>query len=191
MDSTLERSPRRLSRRRALGLAAGAGAAAVAAPVITAAPLGAEAGRSPGYLAVPARVLATDGEAVAAEAIDEAQAPAEPWAAVPVAGFPWGLLPREGDHVSVTDGFQGLELAAVPLCSWVEGVPAASAGGYAVAGRQTVAAEDILGDPAGALADASTQGRVVAVCLADSDLADALVLQVRTPAAPASGTPGQ
>lgn len=185
------RSP--LSRRRVLGLAAGAGAAAMLAGAGTVAltpPAGSEVGRSDEFMAVPARVTAVDGATVAAQAIDPGQEPVEPWAAVPVAGYPWGLVPRVGDHVSITDGLPDLALAAVPLCSWAKGVPAAGDGAYLVDGRKTVPVAAILGDPAPALADAVTTGRRVAVALGDTDLADALVLQVRDPEPPPAGSTG-
>lgn len=189
MDTNLEPAPR-LSRRRLVGLAIGGGAAAALAPVAGAVPVGAEGARAPTFIATPARVLASDGTAVTAEALDVAQAPPEPWAAVPVAGFPWGLVPREDDHVAVTDGFQDLAIAAVPLCTWVEGVPTPAGGGYVIAGHQTVTIEEIHGEPAEALSGAAATGRAVSVCLADTDRPDALVLQVRTPGPPPAANPG-
>lgn len=185
--------PSRLSRRRVLGLAAGAGAAAALAGAGTVAltpPVGSEGGRSAGFLAVPARVTVVNGTTVRVEALDVEQEPTEPWAAVPVAGFPWGLVPRVGDHVSITDGLPGMALAAVPLSSWVKGVPATSSGAYQVGGRRTVAAAQLLGAPATALADAAATSRRVAVALGDTDRPDALVFQVRDPEPPPAGSTG-
>lgn len=175
-----------LTRRRALGLALGAGAAAVAGSgtVVGSTPAGGEAGRAPDLLAVPGRVTAVDGATISAEALDPAQGPSEPWVAVPLSGFPWGLTPRVGDHVTVTDGVEGMPLATIPLCSWVTAVPTTSAEGYLVADRPTVPVAEVLGDPGPALADAVAAGRTVAVALVDTDLAASLVLQVRDPGPP-------
>lgn len=181
------------TRRRALGLALGAGAAAALAgpgTIAGSSPAGGEAGRAPGLLAVPARVTATDGTTVSAEALDPAQEPAEPWVAVPLSGFPWGLVPRVGDHVTVTDSVVGMAVAAIPLCTWVTAVPASSGTAYLVADRLTVPAAAVLGDPGPALADATSTGRTVAVALVDTDLTASLVLQVREPETPPAGSNG-
>lgn len=171
-----------IGRRRALGLALGAGATAslaAATPVAAAAPLATEGPRSTDYFAVPARVTTVSGSALDLATLDPADEPSLPWTGVPVAGFPWELRPRVGDHVTVTNGFLDLALAAVPLCSWIDATPVASGAGYAVGGRQTVARGAILGAPANALATAVQGGKGVSVCLVDTDLPAALVLQVR------------
>lgn len=189
----MDESSSSLTRRRALGLALGAGAAAALAgsgTIVGGTPAGGEAGRAPGLLAVPARVTGSSSGTVAAEALDPAQEPAEPWAAVPVAGFPWGLVPRVGDHITVTDNVEGMALAAIPLCSWLTGVPTSAQGGYVIDGRQTVPVAAIAGDPRSALADAASTGRAVSVALVDTDLEASLVLQVRDPAAPIPGGSG-
>lgn len=181
------------TRRRALGLALGAGAAAALAgpgTIAGSSPAGGEAGRAPGLLAVPARVTATDGTAVSAEALDPVQEPAEPWVAIPLSGFPWGLVPRVGDHVTVTDSVVGMAIAAIPLCTWVTAVPATSGNAYLVADRLTVPVASILGKPRPALAEAVSGGRNVAVGLVDTDLTASLVLQVRTPETPPPGGNG-
>jgi hypothetical protein len=155
------------------GLSAAAGAAAPPRAAV-----GSQ--RSAGFLAVPARVTAVSGSTIDAEALDPEEEPEEPWAAVPVALFPWDLVPRVGDHVTVTDAVDGLPLAAVPLCAWVDGTPTASAsGGYVVAGRATVPANRIAAEPAGVLA-AAEGARAITVCLADTELEEALVFQART-----------
>lgn len=180
-----------LTRRRALGLALGAGAAAALAgsgTVVGGSPAGGEAGRASGLLAVPARVTASSAGTVGAEALDPADEPTEPWTAVPVTGFPWGLAPRSGDHVTVTDSVVDMALAAVPLCSWVTGVATVVQGAYQIAGRRTVPTGEVAGPPGTALANAASAGRTVEVALLDTDLTGSLVLQVRVLPAPAGGS---
>jgi len=182
-----------LTRRRALGLALGAGATAALAGSGTIAgspPAGGEAGRAPGLLAVPARVTAVSGTNVAAEALDPVLEPAEPWTAVPLSGFPWGLVPRVGDHVTVTDSVVGMAMAAIPLCSWLIGIPTSSQGAYLVAGRLTVPVASVVGEPGPALSNAVATAREVAVALVDTDLGASLVLQVRNPTTPPAESNG-
>ncbi len=175
-----------LTRRRALGLTLGAGAAALAGSGViattTASAAGGDEGRGPGVFAVPAVVTARGSGTVTASPLDPEDTPTEPWGSVTVSGFPWELVPRVGDHVAVTNSVEGLALAAVPLCTWVIDVPDVDAGRYLLGDRTTVPIEQVVGEPAGELATAASSRYALAVALLDTDLADSLVLQVRLPA---------
>jgi hypothetical protein len=131
-----------------------------------------------------------NGTTVAATALDPALAPNQPWTAVPLSGFPWGLVPRVGDHVTVTDSVVGMAMAAIPLCSWLIGSPTTSQGAYLIAGRLTVPVASVVGDPASLLSNAVATTRSVAVALVDTDLGASLVLQVRNPTTPPAGSNG-
>ncbi|MGW6831860.1 hypothetical protein ACWGCI_00280 [Streptomyces sp. NPDC054949] len=94
---------------------------------------------------------------------------------VPMVGFPEGVTPRPGDRVMVTDWWDGLELAAIPVVSWVTGVPKAlPGGGYQVGDRRTAATP--------LLKAASDRRSRTAVCLLDTELETAQVMAVRAPA---------
>ncbi|GAA3956296.1 hypothetical protein [Actinoplanes auranticolor] len=89
---------------------------------------------------------------------------------VPFAGFPEGITPRPGDLVTVTDNWDGLALAAVPVVHWLAGVPKQrSDGSFEVAGER-IAASPLLKE--------KTSKRI-RVCVLDTELPDAQVLAVR------------
>ncbi len=91
-------------------------------------------------------------------------------AQVPFAGFPEGVTPRPGDLVTVTDNWDGLALAAVPVVHWLTGVPKQrNDGSYELAG------ERLAESP---LLPMRTSKRV-RVCVLDTELPDAQVLAVR------------
>lgn len=166
-----------LSRRRALGLAA-AGAAGTAVAVAgparpTGGAAGAEAPPEPvGPPVVPAEVEGGSPGALEVAPLDPS-ASVPPEAVVPV-GFPAGVHPQAGDHVTVHAA--GGE--AVPLCSWGDAVPVALPGGGFRLGERTTTAEV---EPAlrGALARHAATGQVASVCLLDASGAEHQVLAVR------------
>jgi hypothetical protein len=179
-----------LTRRRMLGLTAAAGATtAVAVSSGLGGPAAAQE-PDPGTvdqpvdpLGVPS-VIAEEAEgAVTVDPLDPAQAgAAEGWGAVPLVGFPGDVLPRTGDHVTVTDRVEDVPLAALPVCDWYEGVPDLDGlGRYAIGGQTTCPAEEIPARLAGEIEDARLAGTVVAACLLDTSLDGALVLEVRPP----------
>lgn len=93
---------------------------------------------------------------------------------VPLAGFPNGIIPRPGDRVMVTDWWDGMDVAAIPVVSWVTGVPKPlPGGGYQVGGRRTA--------PTPLLKAHSEQRDRTAVCLLDTELEAAQVMAVRPP----------
>ncbi|MFF1477147.1 hypothetical protein ACFVYD_06155 [Streptomyces sp. NPDC058301] len=93
---------------------------------------------------------------------------------VPLVGFPEGISPRPGDRVMVTDWWDGMEVAAIPVVSWVTGVPKPlPGGGYQVGGRRTA--------PTPLLKAAGERRSRTAVCLLDTELDTAQVMAVRAP----------
>ncbi|GAA0583719.1 hypothetical protein [Streptomyces crystallinus] len=93
---------------------------------------------------------------------------------VPLVGFPNGVIPRPGDRVMVTDWWDGMDVAAIPVVSWVTGVPKPlPGGGYQVGGRRTA--------PTPLLEAPSEKGGRTAVCLLDTELEAAQVMAVRPP----------
>ncbi|MFF7788139.1 hypothetical protein [Streptomyces sp. NPDC007991] len=72
----------------------------------------------------------------------------------------------------ITNWWEGKEIAAVPVVSWVTGVPERSAdGGYRIGDRRTA--------PTPLLEDASRTRSRIAVCLLDTELDTAQVMAVQ------------
>jgi hypothetical protein len=89
---------------------------------------------------------------------------------VPYAGFPEGIAPRPGDLVTVTDNWDGLALAAVPVVHWLTGVPQRQADGSYQLDGESIAASPLL---------AAQAKKRVRVCVLDTELPVAQVLAVR------------
>jgi hypothetical protein len=89
---------------------------------------------------------------------------------VPFAGFPKGVTPRPGDLVTITDNWDGLALAAVPVVHWLTGVPKQRPDGSHELAGERIAASHLLTE--------ETSKRV-RVCVLDTELPDAQVLAVR------------
>ncbi|WP_371649043.1 MULTISPECIES: hypothetical protein [unclassified Streptomyces] len=178
----MDRARKRLTRRAALTAAvAGAGSVAVSVPASGAATA---RGRGPGSTARTdlARVRSVTADSLhvdfpqAGTRTRSLMAPDAPASreTVPMAGFPQGVVPRPGDRVMVTDWWDGRETAAIPVVSWVTGVPRPLRdGGYRVGGRRAA--------PSPLLERASRTGTRTAVCLLDTELATAQVMAVRPP----------
>lgn len=87
----------------------------------------------------------------------------------PLVGFPDHVVPRTGDLVTVTEDPQE-QLAALPVCAWVTGVPRLlPSGEYEIAGQRTTA-DSIVGH---------LSTGTVSACLLGTQLSSAQVLSVR------------
>lgn len=178
-----------LSRRRMLGMTAAGAATAAAVVTLPSAASGSDpaAGPDPGTvgqpvdpLGVPSVIVSRSGDGATLQALDAADAAAAA-GVVPLVGFPADVEPRPGDHVTVSDGVDGLARAAVPLCHWHEGIPVADPPGrYTVAGYTTPPVEEIGPRTRSVLDEGHRLGVTVLACLLDTSNDDALVLEVRT-----------
>lgn len=184
--------PSKVSRRKVLGMAA-AGTATTAVALVgvgssSASPSsGQEGKRSSTLRTTPARVEEVVGETVRVTPLATTTAK---WGFVPLAGFPWDLAPRPGDHVTIAEGAKGGSPRAVPLCAWVDSIPSRrSAGHFVLNGKPTTSSADIPPEPRGRLDRAAQNRSGVSTCLLATDLPQAQVLQVREMGAPKPGAP--
>lgn len=180
--------PSKLSRRKVLGMAAaGTATTAVAlsgAGLPSAAPSSGQVGKRSGTLrTTPAVVEEVAGTTVRVMSL----ADAKDWGFVPLAGFPWDLVPRPGDHVTIAEGGRGGSPRAVPLCAWVNSIPSRRNDTFVLNGRPTTPPATIPAEPRGRLDRAAQNRSGVSTCLLATDLPQAQVLQVRDMGAPKPG----
>jgi hypothetical protein len=89
-----------------------------------------------------------------------------------VVGFPDAVLPRVGDHVTLTDLVDESAIAALPLCHWVSGVPEVSSDHTVTIGSTRIATSPMV-------LQASQRGGAISVCVLDTSLADCQALTVK------------
>ncbi|HYW26021.1 MAG TPA: hypothetical protein VE953_17745 [Terriglobales bacterium] len=138
-------------------IAAAAEAAAVHGPAISSDPRHAQSGR----------VVEVDGNQVQVQVFGSGTL-----VSAPLVGFPDAVVPRVGDHVTLTDVVPGFEVAALPLVHWISGVPK-------VRTDQTIGIGGTRLLPTAPLLDASRLGAPVSVSVLDTSLATAQVFGVR------------
>jgi len=162
-------SARRVSRRQVLELGAGAVVVGVLGVEVAQHVMGAgaPAPTSDSTHAASGRVLRVDGDVV------EVQTFLSSWRrSATIAGFPESVSPRVGDHVTLTDLVDGHEMAALPVCRWVAGVPKLLADQTISVGGQRLVASP-------ALVEAGQRKTAVTACILDSSLGTCQVLAVR------------
>lgn len=135
---------------------------------------------STGATTVASRVLTVEQDHCTVEPIGTIGTFPSSTESIPLVGFPAGASPRPGDFVAVTDYLPGYAWAALPLCSWYDGVPERQPdSSYTLADHETVRGELVPAGVRGDLDVADAEDTPVFLCLLDTGLADAVALTVR------------